>query len=452
MTKRHNWRKWLIVAAASVLVLAGAAAGAVKFWAGPSLMRRAIQQDLSACWDGRAQVQDVQFNFFAPCRIGGLALIDHKGRQWVSARNVELTISGMLTGRPTLTGAAVEDVQVWLHEDAGRCDVPYRSPPEQSAIRDRIDLGRLSVSRLCVEKVSGGQSSPILHDVQATVECGPDGNDFTAVIPDGPTVHPLTIQGTCRMVGSRLEVAQCVLRSPQEAWTEPFEFKVLLGDGQLEIPPFTVGVGGGQVIAAGRADWCGSSLKYSGSMAAIDADVAVGATMLVSLSKRPTGKLNCRIDFAGEGMTLASLQGKCHGRLDDVDLTVLEVVKGIMGYLKLDGMPAIRQSDVEAQLVIRGPVIRVQQATVQNAAGCFQAARGGTFDVSTGQLDVTISASDVKSACNAISSMKIPMLSLAASSIDRLNNFRLRCQWDNPSTLRIEAASPATRPRLAIAE
>ena len=191
-------------------VLAGLAAGLVKFHIGPRILARRVRSALSAVWDGPVRIGAVDFGLTGRCRLFGLELLDRSGHRWGRVGSVRLALSGMYGSNLVVHSARLEGVRCDLRFRAGRCRPPIRRRAVPAAGKGRESSTmprRLTVRDLTVSLVQAdGRLAATYDGLELDVESYPDRYAFAFRRRAGESGEVLVLTGSYHPAGRVLEL------------------------------------------------------------------------------------------------------------------------------------------------------------------------------------------------------------------------------------------------------
>ncbi len=168
---------------------------------------------------------------------------------------------------------------------------------------------------------------------------------------------------------------------------------VVLTSNRLEIAQLTGNAGGGKItIQAGVDHWAEPDRrKFQVDVVTEDVNLArLAETMVAKPDPRINGRLDLELQLHGSGLGWEGLSGRGKGRLTEADFWSVPVISDVFSRLKLTRAPSVL-SEARAVFDLSGPVIGIRRAVVSNRLAGIECT-GGTIDVASGWIDVTLVA------------------------------------------------------------
>jgi len=400
MTKRRNWlsRIMRVVIALGVLALAGAVAG--KYWLIPAAVRWQLNVHLPEHWAGEATIDEIEFNYFSPSRLGGLSLRDDAGREWLHVGSMTLTLRDFPGLHPILTRVDARDVVVRGHTIGGRLAWPLKSPPQW---RDNIDqyvkLGRVSVKPITVMLADDRGNTVVWEDIEFEL--------FGPVL----SKHPRRRYSLTRKKKDQTLVCRGVTFVATSNSRVDLAVSHRLNAGETE-----------SVLA----------IFNLASAAGEDGDTSTGIVAVLPGAKASPGLLDGEVRLEGQASDPNTFAGRGRFRLANIRVQ--------HGFGWLDRLLAEAGIDlgnrlraVDAAFEIQGTRVVFDKLNARYDIGSLSVEAGGWIDLrsaATKQVDlhvVAVANSDIK---NILS--KIPIAKWGVLAADKLTRVHVSGRWDDP--------------------
>lgn len=387
---------------AAVLLAVAAAAG--KWWLAPAAIRWQLDEYLPEYWDGAAEIDRIEFNVFGPVVLGGLALRDRDGQEWLAAKSVELSLRDWPSLSPMLIGLSLDRPRVTAHCAAGQCRPPLRKIPSDLWTA-YVDLARASVRGGSIEVIHDGNSVARWDDLHLELRRREGGYRLSLA----PT-HPLVLEdlraGPLVLEDDRLAVGRLAGRAGKGLLAASLDAR-LAPDGRVLLA--------GQVAAKG-VDLARLKLPIRGA--------EKGLLTGICTFRRDEGG---RVGLTGDGMLF----------VDEADLRNVPAAEEILRRAGLGKLDVLKGSDVEAMFHLAGTVVTLDQARVKVSLAAVDVEGGGTIDAWTGAMDVTavvVLFEKVRDLLKAI-----PFVSLVVDLTERLSRFRVTGTWSDSASLVVKS-------------
>jgi hypothetical protein len=397
--KRSRWVRrggWLAAALAAIVAVAAAAG---KYVVAPAVVRAQLAAQAGEYWDGEAIVEDVDFRFFGPIRLGSLTLRDRAGRPWLRVGSTALTLRDLGRLRPVLSEIEVRDVSVTLHVANGRIAWPTRTPPQKPApSRQFVDLRRVAVDpiRLAIRDDRGRSAVSAELAADVTVD---DAGRLTA---------------RCRRLRGRLCGGPLVGRFAVSALPSAFD----------------------------------ESLTYSAQAAARDANVPELFRLLGIAGDLRKGTAAGHVNLQGRGTDPNALRGRGQIRIAKADLHLLPGFRSLVTSLGGDVDAITGGNDVDADFTIRGRRVVFARGRMGNNVTAVKVDPGGWVDWHAGTMDLFVIGAVLRDVEDVL--RRIPVIGLGVSLLgglkDRVIGVRVAGRWSDPPSklIRKEPVSDVT--------
>ena len=402
-TKRR-WPRRLarIAAAAALMAIALILAG--KWCIAPALIRWQIDQALPEYWDGTAEIGQIDFNYFGPVSFGGVALRDGRGRTWLRAARVRLTLRDWPSLHPMLTRVEVDRPELLAHCTADRCDPPLRKIPSE-LWTEYVDLEAISVAAASMEVIEDGNSTGRFGPLDVRLNRGSGRYDLS--LAPG---HPLVVRDlraeTLVLTDERVEVRRLAGR---------------IGEGRIVASIV------GRVAPGGRIELSGHAAVRKVNLAPLEVPVRWAGKGLA------TGIFR----FRGEGLSPARLRGNGSAFIESADLRDIPAAVEVLRRAGLGDTDVLRDSDLEVAYRLRGSVVTLDQARLRVKLAALDVEPGGVLDLRSGRMDLHAVVILFEKARNLLKS--IPVVGLMVDLRESFSRYHLRGPWDQPDKLELTA-------------
>jgi len=303
---RRRWPRRLLAALGCTVVVLFILALAAEAWIIPAVIRTQIQAQLAEHWDGRVEVDRIEFHYFGPIRVHGLSLTDRSEREWLRVGRVEVELGDWPGLSPHVRAVRVSQVAVVAHFVNGACAPPILhrrdDQPDQPDQPDRpaepdepLEIRTVRVSDISVELVD--------HDTGRTARWG---SYFLTVDRDGHELAVALSQGggagqDHRPLGEGTIDVQTLSARLHAKFTEPMggpKITVLLGAIRLPEVRQVVGELAVDVTVTGELDDL-ASLAAFGS-------IGVGNGRVLTAEGDEIAEVNMNVQLRGRGGTLTA--------------------------------------------------------------------------------------------------------------------------------------------------
>ena len=173
-TRKSSSRAFRVILAATLIVVLAAAA--VKFFAGPYLVRVFLERAMSTVWDGAVRLEDADVDFSGMVRLYGLELTDANRRRWVRIGLAKVKTGGWWTGRPALRKAELIGVDCDLHFEKGSCKLPLSSAP--AGRPGRVPIEAIVARRVTVRVMEAGRPATAAEYKGIEIHLTRDGESY----------------------------------------------------------------------------------------------------------------------------------------------------------------------------------------------------------------------------------------------------------------------------------
>ncbi len=481
-------RRWTIGAAiAAATVLAIGLAG--KFWVAPPLLRAYIAQAVTDSWTGTVEIDEVDFNWFGPTRLGGVSLRDDSGRLWARAQTITLSLDNWPGPKPVLRAVDADQVDLRAHFKDGICRPPLRPLPPDRAPSEFVDLRRISLPDLSVELVGPDGAAMRWAELVCDVRRNEGVYHITVKRDAGPldlacTLNPGSLETTVRLAGRQSVSASqgerlarildlplhdfegCIIADveaggiPNDLRSITFDGKIVLDDGRLGVSRGTLARGvsatvrfrdrdawtedlsakfaGGDFRARLRVELSEHSpLFYTGAIVAQGMALGDLDVLLFDRDKPRAGRVDFRCRPFGEGTDVDRLQ-TADGvlRIDDADLQSWDLLAKLLNAVGIGTLPGPDTSDVLLTFHSMGPTVTVDSARLANRRSAVVVESGGTIDLKRKRLDLHVVGGRLSAVRSALGDVPIPLIGQVlrgtSKAVQTFSRVHMVGPWDNP--------------------
>lgn len=492
MRRRGRLKRFLLRILGVVVLLAVVLPVAVKFWIAPVVIRWQINLNLSEYWNGKSEIEDIEFNYFSPIRLRGIRILDRDGREWIGTDSLELTLRDWPGDHPVLTAVRIDNLRICAHFRDGRCAPPLRpEPPKSEKANEYVDLQSLTVRNgtFTMADANGNKITWSKIELSAQLKKGSYDVSLTEQSADG--FDSLTLTGTIDQADwqAKLELdathklkptdgavlASCLdwplirtadgtIKTDNLTLTGRLdEPKKLWPDGTVELKRWNVTTAHGRLVSNANvtvdfdaersrvetkdssAEIAGGTVKKVYGLIHRDGDgafhyraQATGDNMrlgelvrsLTGDEKVRKGILKARFAVKGQIGSIESMKANCRAFVDDADVISVPIFSTLFAAMELGRSDPLKVSDIETTFSMSGLLITIEKARMANALAALAVEEGGTINLDTEHLDFYVVGVPLK-ALRSILDI-IPGVRLLARIKDSLMRVRVYGPWTDP--------------------
>ncbi len=404
--RRSPWRRRLRTILLALAVLSAAWA-AVRFWIAPAVIRRALVADLPEYWDGELAIDRVRFGLCGHVRLDGVDLRGPRGRSWMRADTVHLTLSDWPSLHPKVRGVEADAPAVTAHCTGGVCRPPWRKVPAE-LWREYLDLHEAELRDATLTVRDDANTAGTWHAARLRFLREPGAGRVTVWTPwhDGLAVEDVTVEG--------------------------FE----ADERTVAVERLTGRACGGRFLLSFRSRvGADGGLAASGRVAGVRLDLA---NANLPVAGAGTGRLTGVVTFELDGVAPDGFTGRGMAFIREADLRNVPAARGIFAKAGVGSPQLLRRADVEAAFGLRGLTATVDHARVALPVGAVDVEPGGTLSLWDGRMEYVVVVVLFEKVRGLLKS--IPLVGMMVDLTERFSRFHIAGLWQDPDSLVITPA------------
>ena len=157
-------------------------AAAVKFVAGPAIIRQKFTTYLSSFWAGQVHIEKAEFNLFKPLKYKNVSFLDPSGRQWAHAETFEVTIQDWPSMEANIEAIKLDSLKLQLHLDKDGGSKLFNTAPEETEeLKKELTLPAATIDDISVYLADGNEPVLILGDLSFSSKQNEDLYNFSVI-------------------------------------------------------------------------------------------------------------------------------------------------------------------------------------------------------------------------------------------------------------------------------
>jgi hypothetical protein len=456
-------------------------AGAVKFVAGPVIIRQQFQMYLSKFWAGKVHIEQAEFNLFKPLKYKNVSFLDPSGRQWAHAETFEVTIQDWPSLEVKIEAIKLDSLKLLK-------ELFNTAPEETDEVNKELTLPAATIDDLSVYLTDGNEPTLILGDLSFSSKQNENSYNFTLISKDPNEEEKFEAVGAINLESLQTDVSVELEHTVRQAdrsllttvfsGTEDYdgaghaaanlkisgsvnEPKSLLPKGNIGLTDwslsykelesvvkgincnivlaentvgsekFTAFVYDGKTEGNFKIDYSSAGpVEISGNFKVKEMQLAEVAKDFERLGKLGKGTADAEFVFSSKRAEPNSLNGHGYIELNDSDLYSTPVASYMFTTIGLKDQHLTRMADGVCVFSINGSVITINEAKATSDYGAIVVEPGGTIDLEKNWVDVYVIAVPVRVFRELLN--KIPFMSIITNPTDKLTRFRVEGNLSEP--------------------
>ena len=459
-----------------------------KFWLIPAVAKKQINRRLAGFWDGPAEVEKIEFNYFTPTALKNITFRDNSQRNWLRIDTLKVTIGNWLQFSPKVKDLEVGKLEILAYLTDGQLALPLKPPPERpdANLADYLDLQKVVIHDASISVQDRAGSKMIYDRLRFSAVRNRQTYEISLVQHSPQSPEKLSVTGSVdpnfetnllfetkqNFEKPETDIIFAMLNIPQVYHAEgsltadftingPLkdpaalrpkgivnldQWTVFLEDRQVAkklnvrinadetsyiVERLEAMVGEGYIEGSFYADnKRPEPIEFGGQIAAEKIDLPLLAGVLGSEKKIARGVMAFRYHFSANEKDLQSMRGQGLILLNDTSMTALPVSPKIFRFIGLQGPDTLQTSDAAAIFTVSGPTVIIERARLAAALGAVRAEPGGTVNLQTGNLDFYVVAAPL----NQIEELfeALPVAKALVKLKSRLSRLHIKGHWSQP--------------------
>ncbi|MHC4530432.1 MAG: hypothetical protein ACYSXD_02565 [Planctomycetota bacterium] len=373
----------------------------VKYWAGPSFIRKRFCTAVSSFWDGQLRFESVRFNFFGNQYYKGVSFLDNKGRKWAYDNTINATL-GNWPGRDYyIRDIDIDKLIVQLLADTDKKTFPLKPAFPASAPKDLTAvLQSVNIYTGSVSVISNNGENIYLGDMFLLAKRQERIFEISTAINNSGTLDDVAFKGTLSKDHFELNnISGSVCDGKTKGYLR-------IDNGKSKPPDIT------------------------GQFRLEEIDMAMLAELADHPGKITTGKATLEYFYTAEKMDLDTLSGHGSLSIDNADILPMPLLTEISKIIGLTDKEIQATSDALVAFRSNGLNLEIDQAYFTNQHEAIVVEPGGAVDLKNRTIDIYVTAIHLRQIGDFI--RKVPVLRLFSRLKDKLTRLKIEGQWSDP--------------------